>query len=161
MREERLLPILGLALAVLLIALAAFAVGVVVGRHGRLAWNPEAALGRGIPGGAPPGAPPQGARPDGKGGPGSSGAPPAGGAQPRPQVVGRIQQRTAQSLTLATRRGPRTVTLTPKTQYRTQDGAPLTLTDLREGDIVAVWGAFTLPGQTLQATLVVRLQGER
>ncbi len=133
MREERLLQILGLTLAVLLIAIGAFAVGVVVGRHGRLAWNPEAALGRGVPG---------------------------GGTFPRPQVVGRIQQQTAQSLTLTTRRGPRTVALTPETQYRTQDGDPLTLDDLHTGDLVAVWGTFTEPN-TLEARTVVRLKEKR
>ncbi len=161
MREERLLQILGLTLAVLLIAIGAFAVGVVVGRHGRLAWNPEAALGRGVPGGAPPpGAPPPGAPSGGKGSPSWGGAPPGGGALPRPQVVGRIQQQTAQSLTLTTRQGPRTVALTPETQYRTQDGDPLTLDDLHTGDLVAVWGTFTDPN-TLEAHTVVRLEEKR
>ncbi|WP_376790468.1 hypothetical protein [Thermoflexus sp.] len=152
MTQERWLQWLGVLLAALILMLAAFSLGVVVGRHGWFGWQPEAALGRG---GAPGGGPP----------PGGGGALPGIGAGPQnnafpspPQVVGQLRQRRGDGLTLATPQGPRSVQLTATTHYRTEEGETLTVTDLTPGDWLAVWGTWSQPN-TLEATLVVRLQG--
>ncbi len=153
MSQTRLLQILGLTLAVLVIAIAAFAVGVVVGTHGWLRWNPEAALGRGVPGGLPPNSPNR--APSGKGG----GQPPnpLGGLPAPPQVVGRLRQYQNDLLTLATPQGPRSVQLTDSTTFRTEEGGSLTLADLKPGDWLAVWGTWRDPA-TLEASFILRLK---
>jgi hypothetical protein len=146
----------GGAVLVLMLVLAAFALGVYVGEHGwtreGLAYGPGAAA----KGPAAQAKPPQ-AAPDGNGTPQVPFLP-AGLPPGPPQLTGRIRQVAQDHLELAAAGGPRTVLLTDATQFRDETGQPITLRDLEKGDVVAVFGAFTQgDGGQLLAEFVVGL----
>jgi hypothetical protein len=74
-----------------------------------------------------------------------------------PTAVGRVRQVGRSTLDLATREGPRQVMLSAETEYRDQTGETITWDNLSEGQIVAVFGVFGNGGQQLQAALIVVL----
>jgi hypothetical protein len=160
MTLKRILIGCGTLIIVGMLVVAAFALGVYVGEHGwtraALQFQPGAGqMPRGQPPGAGPGSPPRGGTPPGFQLP--PGLPPG-----QPQVVGRIRQIGAADLILATKDGPRQVMLTDETQYQDIKGNALTLSDLAERDIIAVFGSFVPgDGQQLQAEVVVRLPQQR
>ncbi|RME87104.1 MAG: hypothetical protein D6770_10265 [Anaerolineae bacterium] len=134
----------GVVLLGMLLA-AAFSLGVYVGEHG---WTRE---GLNYQAGPPAGrgAPPTGGRPGG----GVGGLPPG-----RPDVVGRIRRITESALELGTPEGPRTVLLTESTRFQDERRQAITLSDLKPGDVVAVFGRFMQgDGGQLQAEVVVKL----
>ncbi len=127
------LVLLGMLLA------ATFSLGVYVGRHGLsregLRYQPG----------------PQAGQPQVPGGPG-------GAPGPRPDLIGRLRGASPQGLELATQQGPRFVALNEDTKLESMQGDPLTVEDLKPGDLLAVFGEFSVgDGRELLATRVVRL----
>jgi hypothetical protein len=145
----------GVILLLMLVA-SSFALGVYVGEHG---WTRE---GLNYSGGPPGGkAPADGNLP--QGGPVQAVTvrpplAPAGLPAGRPDLTGRILRIRPQSIEVTTPNGPRTVVLSPETRFLDEDGRTITLKDLRNGDVIAVFGRFTAgDGGELQADIVVRL----
>ncbi|MEW6569283.1 MAG: hypothetical protein AB1449_14195 [Chloroflexota bacterium] len=127
----------GAVVLALMLITASFSLGVYVGEHGwtrqGLQYSPA----------------PAGPLPQANAGPGP-------GRQPA--LTGRIRLLTEDGLELATPNGPRQVDLNPQTTFEDETGAPLAPSDLRRGDIVAVFGRLTAgDGGRLLATRVVRL----
>jgi hypothetical protein len=168
-----ILRIAGGGVLILMLLAAAFALGVYVGEHGwtreGLAYGPGAGVQQGAanPNGAaqaPRAGTPQ---PTGRVGTPQTPLPNGGGSVPvlpaglppgPPQLNGRIRQVTAQRLDLAAAGGPRTVLLDEHTQYRDSTGQPITIRELKPGDIVAVFGVFLDgDGGRLMADFVVVL----
>lgn len=134
---------LGAALIVAMMLVAAFSVGVYVGRH---SWTDE---GLSLAGPAPQQGQPPAAGPE-------------GGVQlpPRtPDLVGRVQAVDGPSLRLATPQGPRDVELLAETRVATAGGQRAGLEALRPGIVVAIFGHRGASGHTLEADLVVILNG--
>ena len=133
---------LGALILALMLLTAAFSLGVYVGRHGLSREGLR--LSGPAPGGPAPGRNDNGLRPP--------------GLEAEPQVVGRVRAITPEGLELATRDGPRFVRLDESTQVREFDGAPASLTELRSGDMVAIFGELSaVDRRQLVATRIVRL----
>jgi len=148
--EQKLLIACGAIIIAGLIAIAAFSLGVYVGEQG---WTlPEPSLvGPGGPRRPQPGQP----------GPGQP-LPQQPG--PRPDLVGRVRSVGDSSLTLDTPAGPRLVLVNAETTVQRQGDAglePASLSDLRRGDHVAVFGHLNDDGRTLRARAVVILPPPR
>lgn len=127
----------GAVILALMLMIASFSVGVYVGEHG---WTRQ---GLQYPAGAAAGPPQAG--------------PPLGGGD-QPQVTGRIRLVNDRGLELATPDGLRRVDVDAATRVEDDAGASLQLGDLRRGDLVAVFGEFTVgDGGRLVATRIVRL----
>ncbi|UCF59864.1 MAG: hypothetical protein JSV37_08855 [Anaerolineaceae bacterium] len=138
MAENRWQIILGAVVLLVILLTAAFSLGIYVGRHG---WGEEGLRYQ------PPGP---------EGGPGA--APGQDFAANPPDLVGRIRALSQLGIQLATQDGPRIVEVSENTRVEDKDGTPLKLTDLRLGDLVAVFGEFTPGnGQRLVASQIVRL----
>ena len=148
MTQRKLLYAGGVFLLFLFHIIAAFALGVYVGRYGmtRDGLTIQGPRNVGQPVVQPLG-------PD-RPGPDQSGQAALPG---EPTAVGRVRQVGRGTLDLATREGPRQVMLSAETEYRDQAGETITWDNLSEGQIVAVFGVFGDGGQQLQATLIVVL----
>ncbi len=157
---NRWLVVLGMVLIVGMLVIAAFAVGVYVGEHG---WT-RAGL-RYQPGGQPP---PPGRVPPGDQIPPRVAPPPKRDSPPAqagipglppgpPQIVGRLQEKSIETLVLATRDGPRRVALTPETRLLNDAGGDLTLEELQAGDVLGVFGRYDPAAGEFQADIVLRL----
>ncbi len=140
MAENRWQIILGAVVLLVILLTGAFSLGIYVGRHG---WGDE------------------GLRYQPSGAEGGLGVPPGGQqnlAVDRPNLVGRIRTLSKLGIQLATQDGPRIVEVSENTSVEEEGGAPITLTDLRLGDLIAVFGDFTPGnGQRLVASRIVRL----
>ena len=140
MAENRWQIILGAVVLLVVLLTGAFSLGIYVGRHG---WGED------------------GLRYQPAGPEGQPGAPPGGPqdfAVDPPDLVGRIRALSQLGIQLATQDGPRIVEVSENTRVEDKDGAPLTLSDLRLGDLIAVFGDFTPgDGQRLVASQIVRL----
>jgi hypothetical protein len=113
----------------------AFAVGVYVGEHGwtREGLNYEAGeLNNAKPGPAIAPSPSPVANPPGL---------PSG----RPLLTGRILRISFSNLQIATPGGPKVVSISDETRYENDLGFPISLGELKKGDVIAVYGRF-LPG---------------
>ena len=165
MAAKRWQILVGLIIVVGMLVTGAFALGIYVGEHGWL----ERGIKEGI---AMPGLPPAqqlGAPPGGHPGPlGQPGGQPGqtpgqlleGGQRPQdePDLTGLLQQITPDLLILETQRGPRQVTISSETKLRTVDNVRIEWKDLQIGDILAVFGDFSVDGaQELEAVLVLKL----
>jgi hypothetical protein len=140
MAENRWQIILGAVLLTAVLLTAAFSLGIYVGRHG---WG-EGGL-RYQPSGP-------------EGGPGAQPGDPGGFAADPPDMVGRIRALSQLGIQLATQDGPRIVEVSEDTRVEDMDGAPLSLTDLRLGGLIAVFGDFTPgDGRRLIASRIVLL----
>lgn len=139
-RDRKLLIITGAILIALLIAAAAFSLGVYVGVHGWTA-GPPSVVGPGPnpPRPADPGVQrPQPPSPDDQ-------AQPA--PVPRPQLVGRVRSVSDNTITLDTPQGPRLFELAGDVQVSrrnpNQPGQePASLEDIVSGEHLAVYGRF-------------------
>jgi hypothetical protein len=140
MAENRWQIILGAVVLLVILITGAFSLGIYVGRHG---WD-EGGLRY------------QPAGPEGQ--PGG----PLGGPQDlagdRPDLTGRIRALSQLGIQLATQNGPRIIEVNEDTRVVDEGGAALTLSDLRLGDLIAIFGDFTPgDGQRLLASHIVRL----
>ncbi|MEJ2211827.1 MAG: hypothetical protein P8129_22710 [Anaerolineae bacterium] len=155
--ERIVLIVVGTALIVLVVAIAAFSLGVYVGVHG---WTAEAPAVAG-PGQRPPAVAPaaaQGAQPAagqaapvaGQPGQSDQSAGPQAQPGPQPQLVGRVRSRSGETITLETAQGPRLFQLGPDVQVSQavegQAEAPATLEQVQPGRRLAVWGQFATDG---------------
>jgi hypothetical protein len=133
MAQRRWLIATGGAVLIGMLLCGAFALGVYVGKYGF--------TGQGLTYG--PNAPPQ---------------PGAAGAAPQPDLVGLVRRVSFDSFELATREGPRWVEIDPSAQFLDERGAPLTRSDLRVGDLVAVFGDLNpAEGRLFLAQRIIRL----
>jgi hypothetical protein len=139
MAENRWQIILGAVILMVVLLVGAFSVGVYIGRHG---WTSESLQ----------------FQPEGPGGqPGNIPDVPQGPSD-RPNIIGRVRALSPLGLQLATQDGPRTVEVNQDTRVTDVDGFPLTLVDLRLGDLLAIYGDFTPgDGQRLLAERILRL----
>lgn len=141
MAENRWQIVIGAAMLLPILLIGSFSLGIYVGRHGLnqggLRYQP-----------APPGdvlEPKSTGRVDDL---------PVG----NPDVVGRIRTLAPRGIQIATQEGPRLVEVNDATRVHEAGGKSLKLTDLRLGDIVAVFGEFrSRDGQLLLAMHVVRI----
>jgi hypothetical protein len=155
---QKLLIAGGVFIVIVIVAIAAFSLGVYVGEHGWTAGPPSIAR----PGGGPPlGQPPPGGQPGQPPG-GSPGQPsfgPPGDLPPgRPDVIGRVRSITGDSITLNTPQGPRLVTVNEETEVKRAEGEEeSSLEDIEPGISIAVFGQFNGGGKTLVAQVIVIL----
>ncbi len=141
MDENRWLLISGAVILILISLVGTFSLGVYVGRHGLsqegLRYQPS--------------------QPDKIPQP-NTGARPPGLPDGDPDVIGAIRALSPQGLQLATKDGPRIVEVDDVTQIIDPQGQSLSLLDLRLGDIIAVFGEFSVGnGERLLASSIVRL----
>jgi hypothetical protein len=140
MAENRWQIILGAAVLLVILLTGAFSLGIYVGRHG---WGDDGLRYQPVGPEGGPGAPP--------------GSPQDFAVNP-PDLVGRIRALSQLGIQLATQDGPRIVEVSENTRVEDKDGTPQKLTNLRLGDLVAVFGEFTPGnGQRLVASQIVRL----
>jgi len=127
--------VIGLIIIVGMLVAAAFSLGVYVGEHG---W-----LERGIQEGVNPGMmlPPQGNRP-----PDGQTQPNAPQPEREPDLFGRLEQVNDALMILETPEGTRQVLFNAETIFRKPGGEELTVDDLRQGDILAIFGRFNQEG---------------
>ncbi len=167
MEKKRGWIIAGVALLQVMLLVAAFSVGVYIARHGLtrggLSYQGPGAMGQ--PQRAMPGLPQQGGLTGGPNvqpgdpnqAPLAPGQLPFGLTEP-PQVLGRLLNISPMSLEVATPEGPRIVAIGDQTNYADQEGQVLTLADLRQGMIVAVYGILDDGGHSLLAMRVIVLE---
>jgi hypothetical protein len=151
-RERKLLYAGGIFILFLFHIVAAFALGVYVGRYGvtREGLTLQGPRNVGPAPAQPPDKAPQPVQPGAD--------QPFGPSLPgEPTVIGRIRRIGRNTLDLATREGPRQVVLDEETKVRTQAGEIVALDGLAEGQIVAIFGLFRDDGQQLQANVVILL----
>jgi hypothetical protein len=141
-RDRRLLVLVGAILIAMIIAIAAFSLGVYVGVHGWTA-DPPAVAGPGV----------QGARPlDGGRQPAATLEPTPtpsapGEPLPRPQLTGQVRSISGETITLDTPNGPRLFQVGPDVRVfrRNQTGPgeePASLEEVVPGEHLAVYGYF-------------------
>ena len=169
---QKLLIAGGVFIVVVIVAIAAFSLGVYVGEHGWTAGPPSVAGPGGppkSPAGGPspgqprqPGQPPPGGQPGqppGGTGPGQPFFGPPGDLPPgRPDVIGRVRSVAGDSITLDTPQGPRLVTVNEETEVKQAEGGEeVSLEDIEPGMSIAVFGQFNGGGKTLVAQVIVIL----
>jgi hypothetical protein len=162
----------GVFIVIVIVAIAAFSLGVYVGEHGWTAGPPSitgpAGPLKGPAGGQPPGQPGQPGQPPPGGQPGQ----PTGGTSPgqpsfgplddlppgRPDVIGRVRSVAGDSITLNTPQGPRLATVNDETEVKRAEGEEEAgLEDIKPGTPIAVFGQFNGVGKTLVAQVIVIL----
>lgn len=132
MVENRWQIAVGALILVAMLMAGAFSVGVYIGRHGL--------SGQGLRYQPPP----------------ANQAPPTGGQAPRPDVLGRLRSVSDQGFELATQSGPRLVAVDDETRLTDAQGQSLAWDDLKQGDLLAVFGDFTAgDGRQLLARRVI------
>lgn len=138
MAERRWQIAIGATVLLFMLLAAAFSLGVYVGENG---WTREGLqLQPGLEAG-----PMQ---------PGAGQVGPGGG----PQVVGRIRSLAPQTVELATPNGPRQVEIRADTRFEDENGAEISFSDLRRGDLIEVFGDLVAGGgPRLQASRIVRI----
>ncbi len=136
--QQRILITIGGCLLVAMMVLGAFSLGVYVG-SGR---DTSPRLGPG-PGPAP----------------GALQGQPPGPDMPRlPDIVGRIENASGDTLTIATAQGFRTVQTDQDTRIVRQDGSDDSRDDLRPGRSVAVIGAPSADGRSFLAEIIALVE---
>ena len=141
---------------ILIVAAASFSAGLYLGQRGYVAdlqyQAPQNVQGQPPVGGLPAGNSPQsgpGAGQPNPGGINPDGGPPGAPSWP-PDMMGRLVSLTATEITLDTPQGQVTVTVDSSTKFIDETGNPLASTDLKTGDVIAVFGKGT-------ATTLMRL----
>lgn len=142
-RNRTLLIISGTALILLIVAIAAFSLGVYVGTHGWTAGPPSVA-----------GPAQRPAAPAGQANPApQAAAQPAAPPGPQPQLVGRVRSRSGDTITLDTPQGPRLFQIGRDVQVaRAVEGqaeVPASLQQVQPGRRLAVFGQFAGDGARL------------
>jgi hypothetical protein len=140
----------GAALLIFLMVLGAFSLGVVVGNRGLLMGTVQDFGTRPGVGQQPP-QPPTGPGQQPPEGPELQ--LPAG----KPALVGRVGAITNEGLFLQTPQGPRLVEVEKETGVQDQRGQELSLSDLRQGMHVAIFGEFSRDGRRLTAENIIVL----
>ena len=142
------------AILILIVAAASFSAGLYLGQRGYVAdlqyQPPQNAQGQ-PPAGNSPQSGPQAGQPGPQGGqpnPGVIG--PLGEPSWPPDALGRLVSLTATSLTLDTPQGQVTLAVNASTRTIDEQGNSLATTDLKTGDVIAVFGRDT-------ATTLMRL----
>lgn len=145
------------AILILVVAAAAFSAGLYLGQRGyvadmeyQLPQNVQAGQppAGGLPAGNSPQTGPQAGQPN-PGGVNPAGGPPGAPSWP-PDVMGRLISLTATEITLDSPQGQVTVAVDSSTKFVDEAGKPLASTDLKTGDVIAVFGKGT-------ATTLMRL----
>ncbi len=157
---RKLLIISGVGTVLLVVAIAAFSLGVYVGENGWTAGPPSMAG----PGGRPQ--QPQGTGP-GPGQPGQPGQPPGGGqpfGQPAglppgpPDLIGQVRSMGDGDIALSTPQGLRTVMVNDETEVKdVKSQAEASLADIQRGTHIAVFGQWEGDGRTLVAQTILLL----
>jgi hypothetical protein len=144
MVENRWQVILGAGVLLLMLLAGTFSLGIYIGRHGLsregLRYQPARVN---------PQDPVQGLNPQNR---------PAVIPQGQPDLIGRLRRDSRKGIELATENGIRFVLIDNETKFVDVDGHSLKGTDLKAGDILAVFGEFNVnEGQQLLASVIVRL----
>jgi len=145
MVENRWQIIVGAVVLLLMLLVGTFSLGIYIGRHGLsregLRYQPASQ--------ANPQAPPQGLNPQDR---------PAGIPQGQPDLLGRLRRGSREGLELVTENGIRYVAIDGDTKFVDEAGNSLQGTDLQIGDILAIFGEFSVnEGQQLLASVILRL----
>jgi len=145
MAENRWQIIVGAAVLLLMLLAGTFSLGIYIGRHGLsrdgLRYQP-AAQGN-------PQLLPQGQNPQNR---------PAGIPQGEPDLIGRLRKGSRNGIELATENGIRFVAIDKDTKFVDEAGDTIQGTDLQAGDILAIFGEFSVnEGQQLLASIILRL----
>jgi hypothetical protein len=145
-RKRTVMTIVGGTTIVGMLLVAAFSLGVYAGEHG-LNW-------RGVSLAGPPSRAGDGPHPP------AQGTPPGGGPLPAgpPDLMGRVRALENGYMHLATRDGPRTVTVDEQTQVHTETEKNVGVDAIQPGTTVAVFGHPEKDGRTLVADIVVILR---
>ncbi len=139
-RDRQLLIVTGAILIALLVAIAAFSLGVYVGVHG---WTPRPPSVAG-PGANPPRPPDPDAQPPQPPAPDNQDQP---GPLPQPQLVGQVRSVSPDTITLDTPQGPRLFELADDVQVSRRNPnspgqEPATVDDVVPGEHLALYGRF-------------------
>ena len=142
------------AILILIVAAASFSAGLYLGQRGYVAdlqyQPPQNAQGQ-PPVGNSPQSGPQAGQPGPQGGqPNPGGIGPPGAPSWPPDALGRLVSLTATSITLDTPQGQVTLAVNASTRAIDEQGNSLATTDLKTGDVIAVFGRDT-------ATTLMRL----
>ena len=145
MAENRWQIIIGAGVLLLMLLAGSFSLGVYFGRHGLsqegLQYQPAQQN---------PQAPPPEREPQNQ---------PAGIPEGKPNLLGRLRQVTPKGIELATENGIRFVAIDEETKFLDNAGNPLSGSDLKPGDILVIFGDFSMnEGQQLLAFTIVRRQ---
>ena len=143
MAKSRWLILPGAVVILGMLCIAVFSLGVYVGKHGLtqdgLQYQAPRTNGAQLPGDAPPG--------------GLAGAPAR-----TPAAAGLIRRITRTQVELATREGPRTILLSEAVEVRLEEGRIGSRSDLKLGDLIAVFGQWTEgAARELEAEVIIRL----
>jgi hypothetical protein len=141
MAENRWQIVIGAVVLLLMLLIGTFSLGVYIGRHGLsrdgLRYQPAQQV------------KPQGIDPADR---------PPGIPQGEPDLVGKLRSGSRKGIELATQNGIRFVTIDENTRLLNDRGEALESTDLRAGDILAIFGEFSAnEGQQLHANVIVRV----
>lgn len=143
MAKSRWLILPGAVVILGMLCVAVFSLGVYLGKHGLtqdgLQYQTPRTNGAQPPGDAPAF--------------GLAGAPAR-----TPEAAGLIRRITPAQVELATREGPRTILLNDAAEVRLEDGRIGARSDLKLGDLIAVFGQWTEGAEReLEAEVIVRL----
>jgi len=144
MVENRWQVILGAGILLLMLLTGTFSLGIYIGRHGLsregLRYQPAQVN---------PQDHVQGFNPQNR---------PAAIPQDQPDLIGRLRRGSREGIELATENGIRFVLIDNDTKFVDTEGRSLKGTDLKAGDVLAVFGEFNVnEGQQLLASVIVRL----
>ena len=145
MAENRWQIAIGAVVLMLMLFIGTFSLGVYIGRHGLsregLRYQPAQQVN------------PQGVDPANR---------PPGIPQGEPDLIGRLRSGSQRGIELATRNGVRFAAIDENTKLLNQRGEALERTDIRAGDILAIYGEFNInEGQQLLANVIVRIPDQQ
>ena len=145
MAENRWQIAIGAVVLMLMLLIGTFSLGIYIGRHGLsregLRYQPAQQVNpQGIdPANHPPSIP-----------------------QGEPDLIGRLRSGSQRGIELATRNGVRFAAIDENTKLLNQRGEALERTDIRAGDILAIYGEFNInEGQQLLANVIVRIPDQQ
>ncbi len=143
MAKSRWLILPGAVIILGMLYIATFSLGVYVGQHGLtqsgLEYQPPGTNGARLPGEGPPG--------------GLTGVPAR-----TPEAAGIVRRMSPTQVDLATREGPRSILISEALEVRLEDGRIGSPSDLKVGDLIAVFGQWTTgAARQLEAEAIVRL----
>jgi hypothetical protein len=145
MAENRWQIIIGAGVLLLMLLAGTFSLGIYIGRHGLSReglryQHPVQAMQQVAP---------QNQEPRGR---------PEGIPEGQPDLIGRLRRGSKEGIELATEKGIRFVAIDEDTKLLDEEGNPLKGTNLQVGDILAIFGEYSVnEGQQLLAYVIVRL----
>jgi len=140
MAENRWQIIIGAAVLLLMLLAGTFSLGVYIGRHGLsregLQYQP---LQQAVPRVINPNRP-------------------AGIPEGEPDIIGRLRTASQSGIEIATQNGIRFVVINQETKLFDERGEVLERKDIQRGDILAIFGSFSLnEGSQLLAVVIIRI----